>query len=377
VAYDPRWLAPLRQLTRLWIDTTGSGLPAGQWVSGVEELTFMTGAPLRTLPTGLTRLTQLKIEASGCLPSAVTSAIAGASSLRHLTLFRCKLSHLSWLVPLVQLEVLELSWVGRELLSDALPEQGSDIGDEEGSPEQGTEQDSASGAAAGSNQQEAALVPRLVNLCHLGMPDSRREVADSSSWEVADVATLCGGAQRLTSLDLSRDSSLENTGLIDPGNLPDLGVLPSLQKLSLAGLPLDPWLGQQSRLVVLNLQSTPAPDTQAGVQQQLRGLARLPTQLQQLDLRHCGLQKLPRCLSRLTALKVLLAGGNWQLPAVLPAWLPALQQLEVLGVQLADDEGGQGVNLVLSHPLLSLLPRLRVLDAGEHQGVSLPWPDHM
>jgi hypothetical protein len=147
-------------------------------------------------------------------------------------------------------------------------------------------------------------------------------------------------------------------------------VFPALQQLSLAEMMILPshwpgvgaWLGLQSQLVTLDLGGTKGPYRDTEMQQEAEGLAQLPTQLQQLNLRHCGLPHLPQCLTRLSGLKVLLVSRNRE---GLPAWLPALQQLEVVETGHLDPHKQQWLAQELPQ-----LPRLTLLDDASRTG---PW----
>jgi Leucine-rich repeat (LRR) protein len=189
-----------------------------------------------------------------------------------------------------------------------------------------------------------------VHLRHLDLTEGR--------WWVYDLAAL-GGLRQLTYLNLSGALAPQGDEM-EAGLLPALGVLPVLQQLNLQFNHIDShqwpavgaWLGQQPQLTRLSLQHTKRHQWEVDPQQQALGLAQLPTQLVELDLTYCNLQQLPRRLSQLTRLRVLLVGeGNPDLPPRLPAWLPALRALETLQVQAV--KGPEAVEL------LAQLPRLQ------------------
>jgi hypothetical protein len=172
-----------------------------------------------------------------------------------------------------------------------------------------------------------------------------------------------GGLKHLTYLNLS--GALATRGDEgDVGALPALGVLPALKQLSLERNHIDShqwpavgaWLGRQPQLTRLSLQRTKRLYWDVDPQQQALGLAQLPTQLVELDLTYCKLQRLPRRLSQMTNLRVLLVGvGNPDLPPRVPSWLPALQALDTLQLQPFKDPAGV--------ELLAQLPQLKRLGA--------------
>jgi hypothetical protein len=270
-----------------------------------------------------------------------------------------RLNHLDWLAQLSQLEVLVLSGTRQRVsdcctvVSETEAEEEYGTGSEERSSEHGTGSQGAdsqhgTGSEGGSSEHGTSSGREgSEDLLQLG--NLRRLDLYNTPWQVADLVTLCDGAQRLTSLDLS-GALQRDERWSDAGNLPALGVLPALQELTMTSMKIDPrhwpavgsWLGLQSQLVRLHMRAIKLQDRwmaqhlqlQAPLEdlEQLRaqGLARLPTQLEELDLSHCGLKEPPQCLSRLTALKVLRAGGWHQPQLQRPTWLSALQQLEVL-----------------------------------------------
>jgi Leucine-rich repeat (LRR) protein len=344
---DCSWVTALKELRHLdlsscWLwelpEDLGEALPA-------LEVLLVAGCRMQEpLPPGMTRLTQLDASKNPGLRSAGLDTVCEATALRRLNLSGSHDMDTACLSALSQLEVLELRDCGPR---------PKDAEEQEGRHSSGSERDSV---------WQPPTLPHLVNLRHLDL--------GKGDWWVSDLVPM-GGLQQLMYLNLSHGLGAHHHRK-DAVSLPSLGVLPALQRLDLSHVsikgnhwpPVGAWLGQQPQLTQLFLQHSGKlrrrrrggrEPAWGDVMYQTQGLAQLPTQLVELNLRHCSLQDLPACLSRLTNLQVLLAGaGNSYTTRALPAWVTLLQQLEVLEVEKVDPPMGEA-----AAALLARLPRLR------------------
>jgi Leucine-rich repeat (LRR) protein len=339
-----KWLTALQQLT--FLDLSGSPveqLPRnlGQALPDLQVL-LVANTWCGKLPKGMTRLTRLDAHGSDSLSDASLAAVCEATGLRQLNLSGCSIKYAACLSACSGLEVLELRGSGAR---------GWD----------GSSDDSDYGSHRWRRRRRKKRSPRPTLPCLLNL---RRLDLSGSDWWVSDLVTM-GGLQHLTFLGLSSGLAKED-GVSSAGSLPALGVLPALQQLDLSCVGVDgrqwpavgAWLGQQPQLTRLSLSLTAQPYCQPDAERQAQGLALLPTQLVELDLSHCGLQRLPPRLSQMTNLRILLAGHNQDLPAQLPAWLPELQQLEALQVHAVDKRVAE---------VLRQLPRLREFDGTDRE----------
>jgi Leucine-rich repeat (LRR) protein len=347
------WLTALRQLTHLDLSPTPvEQLPEelGEALPHLEVL-LVQDCFLEALPKGLTRLSHLDAsitdEPDDEYNNDGLEALCDATALRRLNLSGCGITTTRHLAGLQKLEVLQLR--GAKRLCECVTEGaycGHCFKTSAGSDDSS---DSEFDSELWGQPPPPLDLPRAVNLRHLDLR--------SGEWWVQDLVAA-GPLQHLTYLDLG-DAVAYHQQHSDARHLPDLGVLPSLQQLNLGGITIErrdwsrvgAWLGLQTQLTRLSLRGTRPVDIKPS-RAASQGMAHLPTQLVELDVRDSDLQQLPKRLSQLTGLKVLLLGGNRRLPRDLPRWLPALQQLEVLEV------GAMGTAKAAGR-LLQQLPALR------------------
>jgi hypothetical protein len=350
------WLTALKQLTHLDLHSTyvdqlpeelGASLPH-------LEVLLVPDCGLWLLPMGLTRLSYLDASANGELGvgDELLEVLRDATALRRLNLSGCNISTTAYLTALTALEVLQLQASQRWCFCthsylcegcQAWVAEHHDLENDPPLPDPGS---------------APLYLPLMPNLRHLDLR--------SGEWWVENLVTL-GPLQHLTYLDLW-DGVADREGESNAGQLPNLGVLPSLQQLNLRGVPIawsqwgpvGAWLGLQTQLTRLSLRDSTPLGTHPSwaAQERAEGLAQLPTQLVELDLTDCGLQLWPPRVGEMTRLQVLLVGHNQGLPGELPPWLPTLQQLEVLEVHAV-------AHARAAVRLLQQLPALRQFSMSE------------
>jgi Leucine-rich repeat (LRR) protein len=337
------WVTCLRQLTHLSIRSTwlqplpedlGKALP-------LLEVLVIRDCNVAAPPKGLTRLTRLEVAHNwrqhymdGKLDMA---AVCEATALRQLDLSGNSQKDMYPIQVLSQLEVLRLH--GPTNMRRPRPAGNSPTPD---SPPYSDDSDASS-----SEEEDEGQLPHLVNLRHLDLTDG--------DWWAGELLMIM---QDLTFLSLAgwRGDEEHQGAALD-----DFGAMEGLQQLDLSNVDFGSqwvnacsWVGEHEQLTKLSLSGS-GFSSYSGWQVQVQGVAQLPTQLVELDIRMEQMFELPECLSRLTNLRMLLVGGHmFHFPhGQLQDVLQGMQQLEALLIPLPPN--GDVVELLVQLPQLRYL----------------------